>query len=117
MQWYGVGLAFQITVMAVVGVLAKIRAPFAHTSLELVKLRYGRAGHGIYIGLCLALNIISCASMILTGSQLVYGMTGMHIAAATILLPFGGVLIIEISLLSLGTDVPLSCHIYSGGWA
>jgi hypothetical protein len=29
--------------------------------------------------------------MILVGSQLVHGMTGMHLVAATILLPFGGV--------------------------
>ena len=35
-------------------------------------------------------NIFGCGGMILAGAQLVSGMTGMHIAAAGILIPAGG---------------------------
>ncbi|KAI5863315.1 hypothetical protein GGS23DRAFT_620961 [Durotheca rogersii] len=87
--WWASGLCFQISLMAALGVLAKIRVPHAHTSLEIVRMRYGRAGHAVFIALNLSNNVFGCASMILTGSQLVYGISGMHFAAATVLIPLG----------------------------
>lgn len=88
--WFGSGLSFQIALMAVLGVAAKIRAPHAHTSLEIVRKRYGNIGHTVFTILNLINNIFGCSFMILAGSQIVVGITGIHIAAATILLPFGG---------------------------
>jgi hypothetical protein len=76
--------------MAALGVMAKIRVPYAHTSLEIIKMRYGWIGHLVFIVLNLTNNVFGCASMILTGSQLIYGVSGMHFVAATILIPLGG---------------------------
>jgi hypothetical protein len=76
--------------MAALGVMAKIRVPYAHTSLEIVRMRYGKIGHLIFIVLNLVNNVFGCASMIMTGSQLIYGVSGMHFVAATILIPLGG---------------------------
>jgi Na+/proline symporter len=76
--------------MAALGVMAKIRVPYAHTSLEIIKMRYGTIGHLVFIVLNLVNNVFGCASMILTGSQLVSGVSGMHFVAATILIPLGG---------------------------
>ncbi|KAL4874049.1 hypothetical protein BDV12DRAFT_205414 [Aspergillus spectabilis] len=90
--WWGSGLCFQIALMAALGVMAKIRVPYAHTSLEIIKMRYGTVGHLVFIGLNLTNNVFGCASMILVGSQLVYGVSGMHFVAATILIPLGVVL-------------------------
>ncbi|KAI2471717.1 hypothetical protein F4781DRAFT_439973 [Annulohypoxylon bovei var. microspora] len=90
--WWATGLCFQIALMAALGVLAKIRVPYAHTSLEIIKMRYGRVGHVVFIVLNLVNNVFGCASMILTGSQLIYGISGMHFVAATILIPLGVVL-------------------------
>lgn len=89
-MWFGTGLSFQIALMAVLGVLAKLRVPHAHTSLEIVRKRYGNVGHVVFAVLNLINNIFGCSSMILAGSQLVVGITGMHLAAATILTPLGG---------------------------
>ena len=89
-MWFGTGLSFQIALMAVLGVLAKLRVPHAHTSLEIVRNRYGNLGHVVFAVLNLINNIFGCSSMILAGSQLVVGITGMHLAAATILIPLGG---------------------------
>lgn len=72
------------------GIVAKLRVPYAHTSLEFIKIRYGKYAHGIFIVLNLINNIFGCGGMILAGAQLVSGMTGMHIAAAGILIPAGG---------------------------
>lgn len=76
--------------MAALGVLAKIRVPYAHTSLEIIRMRYGKIGHVVFIILNITNNVFGCASMILTGSQLIYGVSGMHFVAATILIPLGG---------------------------
>lgn len=90
--WWASGLSFQIALMAVLGIVAKLRVPYAHTSLEIMKLRYGKYVHWLFILLNLINNIFGCGSMILAGSQLVTGMTGMHVVAAAILIPAGGTL-------------------------
>ncbi len=76
--------------MAALGVMAKIRVPYAHTSLEIIRMRYGKIGHVVFVILNLCCNVFGCASMILTGSQLIYGISHMHFVAATILIPLGG---------------------------
>jgi len=88
--WFATGCAFQIALMAVLGVLAKLRVPYAHTSLEIIQMRYGPWGHVVFAILNIINNVFGCASMILTGSQLIVGISGMHVAVAIILLPFGG---------------------------
>ncbi|KAL4927076.1 sodium:solute symporter family protein [Aspergillus undulatus] len=90
--WWGSGLCFQIALMAALGVMAKIRVPYAHTSLEIIRMRYGTVGHLVFIVLNLTNNVFGCASMILVGSQLVSGISHMHFVAATILIPLGVVL-------------------------
>ncbi|KAF5517315.1 Urea active transporter [Colletotrichum aenigma] len=90
--WWSTGLCFQIALMAALGVLAKIRVPYAHTSLEIIRMRYGWVGHIVFIVLNITNNVFGCAGMILTGSQLIYGISGMHFVAATILIPLGVVL-------------------------
>ncbi|KAF5492834.1 Urea active transporter [Colletotrichum fructicola] len=90
--WWSTGLCFQIALMAALGVLAKIRIPYAHTSLEIIRMRYGWIGHIVFIVLNITNNVFGCAGMILTGSQLIYGISGMHFVAATILIPLGVVL-------------------------
>jgi len=97
--WWASGLSFQIALMAVLGIVAKLRVPHAHTSLEVVRRRYGGFGHGLFILLNLINNVFGCGSMILAGAQLVTGITGMHIIAACILLPFGGMPTFLIDLL------------------
>ncbi|KAG9907054.1 SSS family solute:Na+ symporter, partial [Aureobasidium melanogenum] len=90
--WWASGLSFQIALMAVLGIVAKLRVPYAHTSLEFMRMRYGRYAHWIFIILNLINNIFGCGSMILAGAQLVTGITGMHIVAACVLIPAGVVI-------------------------
>ncbi|KAF4124066.1 transporter [Geosmithia morbida] len=90
--WWATGLCFQIALMAALGVMAKIRVPYAHTSLEIIRIRYGWLGHVVFITLNLTNNVFGCASMILTGSQLIHGISGMHFVASTLLIPLGVIL-------------------------
>lgn len=88
--WWATGLSFQIALMAMLGIVAKLRVPFAHTSLEIIRMRYGKYAHWLFILLNFINNIFGCGSMILAGAQLVTGMTGMHVVAACVLFPAGG---------------------------
>ncbi|EME40912.1 hypothetical protein DOTSEDRAFT_74460 [Dothistroma septosporum NZE10] len=90
--WWASGLSFQIALMAVLGIVAKLRVPYAHTSMEFIRKRYGSYAHGLFIVMNLINNIFGCGSMILAGSQLVTGMTGMHVVAAAVLIPAGVVI-------------------------
>ncbi|KAL6872725.1 hypothetical protein J3F83DRAFT_771978 [Trichoderma novae-zelandiae] len=112
--WWATGLCFQIALMAALGVLAKIRVPYAHTSLEIIRMRYGKIGHVVFIILNITNNVFGCASMILTGSQLIYGVSGMHFVAATILIPLGAVGGLKATFLTdyLHTTIALIIIIY-----
>lgn len=57
-----------IVFFAVLGIACKTRVPEAHTLLEIVRIRYGKSGHLIWIGLCLVNNIIAIANMLLGAS-------------------------------------------------
>lgn len=88
--YYGAGLAIQIAVMATLGIHAKKKIPKAHTSLEIIALRYGKVAHLLYLFLCLVNNLISCLSMLLGTSLAISIIAGnLHLVASTLLIPFG----------------------------
>ena len=86
---YAATLSVQIAVLSVVGAESKKKIPNAHTSLEVIKLRYGTATHVLYIFLSLVTNIISCSSMILGAANIFVALCGLHPVAANLLIPFG----------------------------
>lgn len=73
--WYASALSCQIALMAFMGIIAKLRVPYAHTSMEFIRKRYGNMGHGVFIVLNLINNFFGCSSMILTGMLLFQGIT------------------------------------------
>ncbi|RSL66496.1 hypothetical protein CEP54_003653 [Fusarium duplospermum] len=90
--WFAAGCSPMIVFFSLLGIACKLRVPEAHTLLEIVRIRYGTAGHLVWIALCLINNIIAIANMLLGASAAITALTGMHIIAATFLLPVGVVL-------------------------
>ncbi|KAJ6442495.1 acetamidase [Purpureocillium lavendulum] len=90
--WFAAGCSPMIVFFAVLGIACKMRVPEAHTLLEIVRIRYGKLGHVVWIVLCLINNIIAIANMLLGASSAIAALTGMHVIAATFLLPVGVVL-------------------------
>ncbi|KXJ86100.1 Sodium:solute symporter family-domain-containing protein [Microdochium bolleyi] len=90
--WFAAGCSPMIVFFAVLGISCKMRIPEAHTLLEIVRIRYGKVGHIVWIGLCLINNIIAVANMLLGASAAISALTGMHVIAATFLLPVGVIL-------------------------
>ncbi|KAK6456597.1 urea active transport protein [Scheffersomyces xylosifermentans] len=86
---YGVGGTIQITLFVFLAIQIKLRAPSAHTVSECFSIRYGRAGHCIYLCYCVATNILVSSLLLLGGSQAFSAATGMHTVAASFLLPLG----------------------------
>ncbi|KAL7823705.1 Sodium:solute symporter family domain-containing protein [Trichoderma gracile] len=90
--WFAAGCSPMIVFFALLGIACKLRVPEAHTLLEIVRVRYGIAGHIVWIALCLINNIIAIANMLLGASAAISALTGIHEIAATFLLPVGVIL-------------------------
>ncbi|KAK0566717.1 hypothetical protein OC861_003077 [Tilletia horrida] len=87
--WFAGGCIVQITMFAVLAIQSKLKTPHAHTVLEVVRVRYGRTAHWVYMFLCLLNNLIAVCNMLLGASAAIAALTGMNTIAATFLLPVG----------------------------
>lgn len=67
----------------------KRKAPRAHTFLEVVKKRYGPAGHITLMSYSLIFQIFTTVNLLVGGSTLFSSMTGMNRDAACFLFPIG----------------------------
>lgn len=87
--YYAAGATCQIVLFSCIAIKAKERAPGAHTYLEIVKTRYGKATHCVYLFFGLATNVLVTAMLLSGGSAVVNDLTGMNTVAACLLLPLG----------------------------
>ncbi|KKY26421.1 putative urea active [Diplodia seriata] len=87
--WFAAGCSPMIVFFALLGISCKRKIPEAHTLLEIIRIRYGNIAHIVYMVLCLLNNLFACANMLLGASAVITAMTGMHVIAATFLLPVG----------------------------
>lgn len=86
---YGVGGTIQITLFLFLAIQLKLRAPKAHTVSECFAIRFGKAGHWMFLVYCMSTNVLISALLLLGGSQGFAAVTGMHTVAASFLLPLG----------------------------
>ncbi|CUM65854.1 uncharacterized protein PRCAT00003503001 [Priceomyces carsonii] len=87
--WYAFAFTIQITFFSVIALEIKKKAPGAHTILEIVRARFGKAAHCVCLFYALGTNVIISAMLLLGGCQAINVITGMHIVAAAMLLPLG----------------------------
>ncbi|KAK8195238.1 putative sodium/proline symporter [Phyllosticta capitalensis] len=87
--WYGAGATFQIFMFSLAAIELKRKAPRAHTFLEVVKKRYGPAGHITLMSYSLIFQIFTTVNLLVGGSTLFSSMTGMNRDAACFLFPIG----------------------------
>ncbi|KAE8449346.1 hypothetical protein EG329_008247 [Mollisiaceae sp. DMI_Dod_QoI] len=87
--WFAAGCSPMIVFFSLLGISCKLKIPEAHTLLEIVRIRYGTVAHLVFMFLCLVNNLFAVANMLLGASAAISALTGMHIIAATFLLPVG----------------------------
>lgn len=85
--WYASGATVQILLFATIAITLKKRAPNAHTFLEVIKARYGKAAHFTFIVFGLMTNMLVSLMLITGGAATVNALTGMHAVAAIFLIP------------------------------
>ncbi|KAF9234595.1 Na+/solute symporter [Melanogaster broomeanus] len=87
--WYGVGGTIQVCMFGMVAAKVKMNANGAHTFLEIVRARFGTAGHIFFTFYGFLCILIVCGSLLLGGAATVNALTGMNVNAACFLLPIG----------------------------
>ena len=81
--WYAAGATIQIILFGILAVQIKMKAPSAHTVLEIVHARWGTAGHLVFFFFCFLTNIIVSAMLILGGAAVMTALTGMNTVAVS----------------------------------
>jgi urea-proton symporter len=103
--WYGSGATIQVLLFAMLSAKLKMNAPNAHTWLELVYARWGKAAHFTFMFFGLSTNVIVSAMLCLGGSATVTDLTGMNTIAACFLIPIG----VSIYVIAGGMRATLLC--------
>uniref|UniRef100_A0A7S0S4D6 Urea active transporter n=1 Tax=Chlamydomonas leiostraca TaxID=1034604 RepID=A0A7S0S4D6_9CHLO len=85
--WYAAGATIQVLLFAILAVEVKRKAPNIHTVLEIIKCRWGRAAHIVFLFFCLATNVIVTSMLILGGAAVINALTGVDLYAASFLIP------------------------------
>lgn len=86
---YGIGGTIQIILFVFLAIEIKRNSPGCHTVAQLIYVRFGKAGHICYLCYCVATNVLVSSLLLLGGSQGFALTTGMHVVAASFLLPAG----------------------------
>ncbi|CDK29428.1 unnamed protein product [Kuraishia capsulata CBS 1993] len=89
---YGVSGAIQITLFLFLAIQIKRYAPSIHTVSECFYIRFGKVGHWCFLFYCVATNVLISSLLLLGGSQGFAAATGMHVVAASFLLPLNVVI-------------------------
>ncbi len=87
--WYAAGASIQVLLFGILAIELKRKAPNAHTFLEIIRARYGNGTHKVFLVFALMTNMIVTAMLLLGGSAVVNGLTGMNISLAAFLIPIG----------------------------
>ena len=87
--WYAAGASIQVLLFGILAIELKRKAPNAHTFLEIIRARYGDGSHKVFLVFALMTNMIVTAMLLLGGSAVVNGLTGMDISIAAFLIPVG----------------------------
>jgi urea-proton symporter len=90
--WYASGATIQVLLFAILAIEVKLKAPRAHTILEIIKVRWGTTAHLVFMFFAFSTNIIVSAMLILGGASVVQALTGMNLYAAAFLIPVGVIL-------------------------
>lgn len=85
--WYGIAGISHSMLFTIVALQMKRKATGAHTIVEIVKARFGKAAHCIYLFYSCATNTIIASMLLLGSSQAFSHIADIHIVACAFLFP------------------------------
>ncbi|OAG35053.1 hypothetical protein AYO21_10785 [Fonsecaea monophora] len=86
-MWYAALGSSQVILFALLSLRVKRDVPGAHTFPEIVLSRHGKVAHGIYTFFGWVVNMFVGATLVLGGSQVVAGLSGVNVYAACFIIP------------------------------
>lgn len=87
--WYAAGATIQILLCSIMACQIKLNAPFCSTYLEVLKVRWGRFLHCVFLFFALATNLLVSSQLVVGGAAVANTLTGIPIMAAVWLIPLG----------------------------
>lgn len=90
--WYAAGATVQVILFSTIAIYVKLRAPTAHTYLEIIRARWGTLAHIIFMVFALLTNIIVTSMLLLGASTTVHALSGINVDLASFLIPLGVIL-------------------------
>ena len=87
--WYASGASIQVLVFGILAIEVKRKAPNAHTFLEMIYARWGKAAHGTFLFFGLATNLIVSSMLLLGGCAVMEAAANIPIVASSFLIPLG----------------------------
>lgn len=87
--WYAAGATIQILLCSIMACQIKLNAPFCSTFLEVLKVRWGKFSHCIFLFFALATNLLVSSQLVVGGSAVASTLTGIPTLAAIWLIPLG----------------------------
>ena len=85
--WYSSTASQQILLCAIIACKMKTCAPYCSTFLEVVRIRFGRVVHLVFVFFSLATNLLVSSQLVLGGAAVVNELTGMNTYASLFLIP------------------------------
>jgi len=85
--WYAAGATIQILLFGILAIDVKIRAPNAHTFLEMIYVRWGACAHLTFMFFGFSANLIVSAMLLLGGCAVFNAVAGIPIAVSSFLIP------------------------------
>ncbi|OQV06051.1 hypothetical protein CLAIMM_10688 [Cladophialophora immunda] len=86
-MWYAALGSSQVILFALLSLRVKRDVPGAHTFPEIVLSRHGKVAHGIYTFFGWVVNMFVGATLVLGGSQVLAGLSGVNVYAACFIIP------------------------------
>lgn len=86
---YSMAGSVQIVLFCFLCIKIKLKCPGTHTISEIVKIRFGKTAHLVLLSYIIATNIMVLSTLLLGGAQAFAHSTGIHVVAASFLLPLG----------------------------
>lgn len=87
--WYAGGATIQILLCSIMACTIKLNAPFCSTFLEVLKVRWGKLLHCVFLFFALATNLLVSSQLVVGGSAVANTLTGIPTLAAIWLIPIG----------------------------
>lgn len=87
--WYAAGASIQIILFGILAVGLKRHAPQVHTFPEIIKKRFGKDAHKVFLFFGLMTNTIVTSMLLLGGAAVINSLTGINIGLAAFMIPIG----------------------------